>query len=68
MLRDTNRPLIWSTAPRWGQTNMMVVNKVVRNIGHCGRGGNMFSGIKKIRGAAVLATSGLVVRSLSIQE
>ena len=47
---------------------MMVVNKVVRNIGHSGRGGNMFSGIKKIRGAAVLATSGLVVRSLSIQE
>ena len=41
---------------------MMVVNKVIRNIGRRGQGGNMFSGIKKMRGAAVLATSGLVFK------
>ena len=47
---------------------MMVVNKVVRNIGRRGRGVNMFSGIKKMRGAAGLATSGLVFRSLNIKN
>ena len=43
----------------------MVVNKVIRNIGRRGQGGNMFSGIKKMRGAAVIATSVLVLFSRS---